>query len=526
MTEEIKIFYKAKLLPLEEKYQFHTFHSPAMKDADFEAKPLVMMVGQYSTGKTTFIQYLLGQSFPGLEIGKSPTTRKFMVVTYGEDNKEISGSVLMNDPTSQFRTLSKYGTAFTNIFQMSTTNSPVLKQVSFVDTPGILSGAKTRDYDNIAVLEWFAERSDRILLFFDADKLDISDEFKKVIETFAVMGDKLRFVLNKSDMDHVDLLRVYGSLMWNLGKVLKSPEVVKVYIGSFRDNSLKHKVFENLIETETQELLADLQTVTKASANRKLGDIIKRTKKAKAHALVLSKLKEKLRSESGMIGWWFESSRKLKMKGIIQNLQTEIYDPLIREYFMSQEDFPDLKRMESRLLSEDFETFEDIDLEMLNEIDVWLDRGIATVAKNENGKGTAENNDAISDGAFAGIMDQDASFLAYPNIITEEDKKEASAFFKTFELSDNDKLDGIVAKKEMVKSGLPMHVVQKIWKLSDVDHDSMLTLEEYRVVRFLIRRVLAGKDVPSGLPRQFWPKYEADKLKGEMKENAAAKSEL
>ena len=194
-------------------------------------------------------------------IGKSPTTRKFTVVMHGEDNAEIFGRVLLNDPTTQFRTLSMYGTAFANMFQLSTTNAPVLKQVSFLDTPGILSGEKIRDYDHIAVLEWFAERADRILLFFDADKLDISDEFRAAIESFSGHEDKLRFVLNKSDMEHVELLRVYGSLMWNLGRVLRSPEVVKVFIGSFRDNPLEHKVFEPLIESEVQELLADLQSV-------------------------------------------------------------------------------------------------------------------------------------------------------------------------------------------------------------------------------------------------------------------------
>ena len=47
--------------PLEEKYRYHSFHSPALNDADFGAKPLVMLVGQYSTGKTSFIRYLLGQ---------------------------------------------------------------------------------------------------------------------------------------------------------------------------------------------------------------------------------------------------------------------------------------------------------------------------------------------------------------------------------------------------------------------------------------------------------------------------------
>ena len=526
MIEEIKIFYKEQLFPLEEKYQFHTFHSPAMKDADFEAKPLVMMVGQYSTGKTTFIKYLLGQDFPGLDIGKSPTTRKFMVVAHGNDNSEVTGSVLMNDPTTQFRTLSKYGTAFANMFQMSTTNSPVLKQVSFVDTPGILSGEKTRDYDNIAVLEWFAERADRILLFFDADKLDISDEFKRAIEAFSGLEDKLRFVLNKSDMDHVELLRVYGSLMWNLGRVLKSPEVVKVYIGSFRDNPLEHKVFEPLIESETQELLSDLQAVPKASANRKLGDMIKRTKKAKAHALILSKLKDVLAYEGGTAGWWFETSRKTKMEEIIRNLQEQVYDPLQTEHFMSQEDFPDKRKMQKLLAKEDFATFEDIDHEMLDKLDDWMDHGIATVSKYENQKESDEGDELVSGGAFDGVMDAKSSFLVYPNIIAEEDEEATSTIFKKFKLSDDAKLDGMQAKNEMIKSGLPKHVLQRIWKLSDVNHDSMLTMEEFRVISFLIRRVLAGNDVPSKLPAYFFPKHEAEKLEREKQKALESKGEL
>ena len=39
-------------------------------------------------------------------------------------------------------------------------------------------------------------------------------------------------VLNKSDqVDQQQLMRVYGALMWSLGKVFRSPEVCRVYIG-------------------------------------------------------------------------------------------------------------------------------------------------------------------------------------------------------------------------------------------------------------------------------------------------------
>ena len=65
----------------------------------------------------------------------------------------------------------------------------MLKCVTMVDTPGILSGEKQRvdrGYDFVGVLRWFAERVDRIILLFDANKLDISDEFRRSIEAIHV----------------------------------------------------------------------------------------------------------------------------------------------------------------------------------------------------------------------------------------------------------------------------------------------------------------------------------------------------
>ena len=75
---------------------------------------------------------------------------------------------------------------------------------------------------------------------FDANKLDISDEFRRSIEAIHGYEDKVRIILNKADqVDHHELMRVYGALMWSIAKVINVPECPKVFVGSFWDQQLK-----------------------------------------------------------------------------------------------------------------------------------------------------------------------------------------------------------------------------------------------------------------------------------------------
>ena len=70
------------------------------------------------------------------------------------------------------------------------------------------------------MLTWLAERVDRIILLFDAHKLDISDEFHEALNAVKMYDSKIRVVLNKADQVNTQqLMRVYGALMWSLGKV-------------------------------------------------------------------------------------------------------------------------------------------------------------------------------------------------------------------------------------------------------------------------------------------------------------------
>jgi len=313
---QLKALYKEKVKPLEEKYGLYNFCLPTnseLHDSEFDAKPMVLLVGQYSTGKTTFIRHLVGGDYPSMHIGPEPTTDRFTALIHGvdtdnisdgegdengdengdemynqtmddsidstgdDDNSTINGGSTMEDemnfsvksnpknvltkrwkkdgvnkstngktvkgnsltvmPELPFSSLATFGSGFLSHFVGSITDAPLLEHVTLIDTPGVLSGEKqrlSRSYDFAKASRWFADRSDLILLLFDAHKLDISDELKDVIETIRPHNDdKIRCVLNKADgVTREQLVRVYGSLMWSMGKIFNSPEVVRVYTGS------------------------------------------------------------------------------------------------------------------------------------------------------------------------------------------------------------------------------------------------------------------------------------------------------
>lgn len=509
VVEGLKQIYKHKLLPLEEHYQFHDFHSPKLEDSDFDANPMILLVGQYSTGKTTFIKYLLEREFPGIRIGPEPTTDRFIAVMYDEKEGMIPGNALVVDPKRQFRPLSKFGNAFLNRLQCSLVNSPVLQNISIIDTPGILSGEKQRvdrGYDFTGVLEWFAERVDRIILLFDAHKLDISDEFRRSIEALRGHDDKIRIVLNKADMiDHQQLMRVYGALMWSLGKVLQTPEVARVYIGSFWDQPLRYDVNRRLFEDEEQDLFKDLQSLPRNAALRKLNDLIKRARLAKVHAYIIAELRKEMPSVFG---------KDSKKKELIKNLG-HIYDKLQREHQISPGDFPEIKKMQEVLVNLDFSKFNPLKPKLLDIVDRMLADDISILMAKIPMEDRATNNGDVQGGAFTNVEDTVSPFgykrgegidagAGELDWIVSREKPKYDEIFRNLNPTEG-KVTGMAAKSEMVKSKLPNSVLSKVWKLADVDKDGMLDEEEFALAMHLINIKIDGNDLPSDLPSHLVP---------------------
>ncbi|XP_006033224.1 EH domain-containing protein 1 isoform X2 [Alligator sinensis] len=506
VSEGLKHLYTTKLLPLEEHYRFHDFHSPALEPADWDNKPMVLLVGQYSTGKTTFIRHLLEQDFPGMRIGPEPTTDSFIAVMGGETEGVIPGNALVVDPRRPFRKLNAFGNAFLNRFVCAQLPNPVLESISIIDTPGILSGEKqriSRGYDFAAVLEWFAERVDRIVLLFDAHKLDISDEFSEVIKGLRHHEDKMRVVLNKADqIGTQQLMRVYGALMWSLGKIVDAPEVVRVYIGSFWAQPLLVADNRRLFEAEELDLFRDIQALPRNAALRKLNDLIKRARLAKVHAYIISVLKK----EMPVFG------KDSKKKELVANLG-DIYARIEKEQQIPAGDFPDLRKMQELLLSQDFGKFPSPKPRLLEAVDSMLAHDIARLmelVRQEEAQAPTAN---VRGGAFEGAADGPFG-LGYGEgagegadepewLVAREAPSYGEVFYSLGPVQG--KLTGAAAKREMVKSKLPNTVLGRIWKLADVDRDGLLDAEEFALANHLIRVKLEGHELPAELPSHLVP---------------------
>ena len=161
--EGLKELYRKKVLPLEMASKYSHFASPPMGPSDFDAKPMVLIMGQYSVGKTSFIRSLVQQDFPGQRIGPEPTTDRFTAIMhtgshkageaakryFGADGKEqfaqgrlVPGHALVMQSDKPFQGLSTFGNNFLSKFEGAEVPASILQNITIVDTPGVLAGEK------------------------------------------------------------------------------------------------------------------------------------------------------------------------------------------------------------------------------------------------------------------------------------------------------------------------------------------------------------------------------------------------
>lgn len=197
---------------------------------------LIVVAGEYNSGKSAFINALLGADY--LKTGITPTTQDITILRYGghlETRKVSAGETIVLAP------------------------APLLRVVSIVDTPG--TNAIQREHEKLT--NEFIPRSDMVIFITSVDR-PFTESERIFLETIRNWGKKIVILINKVDIlaSEQDSQEVMEFVRINARKLLGIEP--KVFFISARD-SLKHKKEHNYADLN----LAEIETFIENTLNPK-----------------------------------------------------------------------------------------------------------------------------------------------------------------------------------------------------------------------------------------------------------------
>jgi len=133
---------------------------------------LLVVVGEFNSGKSAFINALLGQKL--LKEGVTPTTTQITVLRFGEQQEHHVESEHLHSLTAPVE---------------------LLAELNIVDTPG--TNAIIRQHETIT--QQFVPRSDLVLFVTSADR-PFTESERQFLEKLRDWGKKVLIVLNKIDL--------------------------------------------------------------------------------------------------------------------------------------------------------------------------------------------------------------------------------------------------------------------------------------------------------------------------------------
>lgn len=205
--------------------KFNTQYNSLIKDLLIQLDDLflIVIVGEYNSGKSAFINALLGKNI--LETGVTPTTADITILRYGTERKVTNlapGQVLIEIP------------------------NPILEDISLVDTPG--TNAILREHE--ALTTDFIPRSDLVLFITSVDR-PFTESERQFLELIKDWGKKVVVLINKTDIieSEKDINEITDYVASNTKKLLGTEQ--PVFTISAR-TALKSKLEDNSSEPDFQ----------------------------------------------------------------------------------------------------------------------------------------------------------------------------------------------------------------------------------------------------------------------------------
>eukprot|EP00096_Caligus_rogercresseyi_P016521 TRINITY_DN920_c0_g1_i3.p1 TRINITY_DN920_c0_g1~~TRINITY_DN920_c0_g1_i3.p1 ORF type:complete len:1395 (-),score=386.10 TRINITY_DN920_c0_g1_i3:125-4309(-) len=271
----LKKIYESSVEPLETLFKYRELSNRHYGDPEIFAKPLVVLMGPWSGGKSTMINYLLGTEYTSNAFKATAEPSEgfnFNIAMHGETEQELEGTELAAQ--FAFSSLQKFGQEFLKKLKGRQMPNQLLEKATFAEIPGVLETGsvrkRDRQYPFNDACQWFIDHADLILLVYDYAKLDIGPETEALLDQLKGRETQVRIILNKADeITAEELLKIQGSLVWNVSPLMASMEPPKMYAGSFWSKPYKAGAPKKLLKAQEMSLLKDIQlAITKQVENR------------------------------------------------------------------------------------------------------------------------------------------------------------------------------------------------------------------------------------------------------------------
>lgn len=293
----IRGYYEDVLDPLAEQSLFR--RPPTV--GELRRPPQVLLLGNHSSGKSTFLNHLLGEDVQ--RTGVAPTDDGFTIITHGVTATERDGAAVVSNPDLPYEGLRHFGSQLVSHVRLKLHPAELLRTVTLIDSPGMIDEAKAEDgrgFDFPGVVRWFAERADLVMVFFDPDKPGTTGETLQVFrESLAGIDHKMLIVLNKVDQFQSlhDFARAYGALCWNLGKVIPRKDLPMIYntFVPLADKPTSRLPMEDF-EKARNDLIGELRRAPTRRMDNQITQIQAYAERLRLHAMVIGEAADKFKS--------------------------------------------------------------------------------------------------------------------------------------------------------------------------------------------------------------------------------------
>ena len=160
----------------------------------------VMIVGNHSAGKSSYINWYIGEHVQRTAVAIE--TQGFTFITSGKKRDTLKGQATVQLFTHLQHELDQFAPAIYNGLQteISTSKERCFPLITFIDTPGLVDGNCQYLFPVEDALLAVAKHADLIYIFFDPIGQALCERTMKVIERLNLdHAEKLRYFLSKAD---------------------------------------------------------------------------------------------------------------------------------------------------------------------------------------------------------------------------------------------------------------------------------------------------------------------------------------